>query len=168
MEDDANNEIMKIYNRIPARNAANSEFRLQVGAGVGVHVQTCLFSATLHSPAIRELSEAICHDPLWVDLKGRDYVPDQVRAVCGCEEQVQQCVYYVDVCDTAQYHHYDIQACEEFTDKVHAGVTVGKRVETREEVSEATKRAKLQLVKELIDKYQMERVVVAATAAREA
>lgn len=81
---------------------------------------------------------------------------------------MQQCAYYVDVRDTAQYNHYDIQACGEFTDKVHAGVTVGKRVATREEVSEATKRAKLQLVKELIDKYQMERVVVGARAAREA
>ncbi len=31
VEDDANNEIMKIYNRIPARNRGNNEFRLQVG-----------------------------------------------------------------------------------------------------------------------------------------
>ena len=78
MEDDANNEIMKIYNRIPARNRGNNEFRLQVGEGSGFEGQTCLFSATLHSRAIKELSEEICRNPLWVDLKGKDYVPDQV------------------------------------------------------------------------------------------
>ena len=140
VEDDANNEIMKIYNRIPARNRGNNEFRLQ----------TCLFSATLHSRAIKELSEEICRNPLWVDLKGKDYVPDQV----------QQCVYYVDVTDTSQYNHYDIRACGEFTDTVHANLTVGPRVKTREEISEATKRAKLQLVKKLIDTFKMDRVIV--------
>lgn len=81
---------------------------------------------------------------------------------------MQQCVYYVDVRDTTQYNHYDIQACEEFTDKVHAHVEIKKRVTTSEEISEATKRAKLQLVKELIDKYQMERVMVLTVLASDA
>jgi ATP-dependent RNA helicase DDX1 len=41
-------------------------------------LQTLMFSATLHSPEIRELSEQLCTFPTWVDLKGRDSVPDTV------------------------------------------------------------------------------------------
>lgn len=41
----------------------------------------CFFSATLHSPEIARLSEGICHRPIWVDLKGRDSVPETVHHV---------------------------------------------------------------------------------------
>jgi ATP-dependent RNA helicase DDX1 len=37
-----------------------------------------MFSATLHSPEIRELSQQLCSFPTWVDLKGRDSVPETV------------------------------------------------------------------------------------------
>ena len=68
VEDNENNNLMKIYGRIPARATQTGEYRLQ----------TCLFSATLHSPAIRSLADAICVNPIWVDLKGKDFVPDRV------------------------------------------------------------------------------------------
>jgi ATP-dependent RNA helicase DDX1 len=38
-------------------------------------VQVLMFSATLHSPEIKELSEQICKFPTWVDLKGKDTIP---------------------------------------------------------------------------------------------
>lgn len=41
----------------------------------------CFFSATLHSPEIARLSESICDRPTWVDLKGRDSVPETVHHV---------------------------------------------------------------------------------------
>lgn len=43
--------------------------------------QVCFFSATLHSPEITRLSESICDRPTWVDLKGKDSVPDTVHHV---------------------------------------------------------------------------------------
>lgn len=43
--------------------------------------QVCFFSATLHSPEIAKLSESICDRPTWVDLKGRDSVPETVHHV---------------------------------------------------------------------------------------
>jgi ATP-dependent RNA helicase DDX1 len=43
-------------------------------------VQVLMFSATLHSPEIKELSEQICQFPTWVDLKGKDTIPT-VRCV---------------------------------------------------------------------------------------
>ena len=44
--------------------------------------QVCFFSATLHSPAITELTNRICTHPTWVDLKGVDSVPETVHHVC--------------------------------------------------------------------------------------
>jgi ATP-dependent RNA helicase DDX1 len=38
-----------------------------------------MFSATLHDPQIKELSEVICKFPIWVDLKGKDTVPEVIQ-----------------------------------------------------------------------------------------
>jgi hypothetical protein len=37
-----------------------------------------LKTATLHSLEIRSLAEKICQHPIWVDLKGKDSVPETV------------------------------------------------------------------------------------------
>jgi hypothetical protein len=34
------------------------------------------FSATLHSDEVRKLGDEICKFPTWVDLKGKDAVPE--------------------------------------------------------------------------------------------
>jgi ATP-dependent RNA helicase DDX1 len=61
--------IRLVYSRVP-------KSRLQV----------LMFSATLHSDAIRSLSESICRFPTWVDLKGKDAVPATVdHAFCIVE-----------------------------------------------------------------------------------
>jgi len=46
-----------------------------------VVVQTLLFSATLHDPIIQQLSQTIQRFPTWVDLKGKDAVPETVHHV---------------------------------------------------------------------------------------
>ncbi len=38
-----------------------------------------LFSATLHGDCITDMSNKICSNPTWVDLKGKEYVPDTVH-----------------------------------------------------------------------------------------
>ncbi len=51
-----------------------------------------LFSATLHSPEVRSMAANICVNPVLVDLKGKDSVPETVdhllvgggRGVCVC------------------------------------------------------------------------------------
>jgi hypothetical protein len=40
-----------------------------------------MFSATLHSPEVKRLAAAMCVNPLLVDLKGQDAVPDTVDHV---------------------------------------------------------------------------------------
>jgi ATP-dependent RNA helicase DDX1 len=61
--------FMKIFAAVPAG-----------GAGVN-RLQVCFFSATLHSPSVRELSAKICVNPTWVDLKGANAIPDTVHHV---------------------------------------------------------------------------------------
>lgn len=75
-----------------------------------------MFSATLHSDSIHQASENLCQNPIWVDLKGKDYVPDRV----------QQSVYYVDVTDKEQYCNYDLSLCGSYTDHVHQMPTIDK------------------------------------------
>lgn len=40
-----------------------------------------MFSATLHSPEVKRLAATICQQPMLVDLKGKDAVPDSVDHV---------------------------------------------------------------------------------------
>ena len=51
---------VELYKQMPKGGTGDS--RLQV----------CFFSATLHSPEIKKLSDKICYQPQWVDLKGTD------------------------------------------------------------------------------------------------
>jgi superfamily II DNA/RNA helicase len=44
-------------------------------------LQVLMFSATLHSLEVKRLAAAICHQPMLVDLKGKDAVPDTVDHV---------------------------------------------------------------------------------------
>jgi hypothetical protein len=44
-------------------------------------LQTLLFSATLHSPEMGALAEEVCRFPMWVDLKGKDSVPEVRHAL---------------------------------------------------------------------------------------
>jgi hypothetical protein len=39
-------------------------------------MQVLLFSATLHSPEVRALAAKICQNPIIIDLKGKDAVPE--------------------------------------------------------------------------------------------
>lgn len=56
-------DILFLHEKVPMRN----------------RVQTLLFSATLHSPEIKGLSEKIQSFPIWVDLKGKEAVPDTLH-----------------------------------------------------------------------------------------
>lgn len=38
-----------------------------------------MFSATLHTKEIEELAAKICVNPIWIDHKGRDVVPEYVH-----------------------------------------------------------------------------------------
>eukprot|EP00127_Corallochytrium_limacisporum_P006881 Clim_evm96s236 gene=Clim_evmTU96s236 len=66
-------------------NAGHGKFIRQMVAQIppfqddGTRLQIIACSATLHNPAIIRLSEELCEDPLWVDQKGMDSIPDTVQ-----------------------------------------------------------------------------------------
>merc|ERR1719355_514 len=53
----------------------------QIKRGRRDRVQTLFFSATLHTPEIKQMIEEITTRPIWVDLKGKDSVPETVHHV---------------------------------------------------------------------------------------
>lgn len=53
----------------------------QIKRGRRDRVQTLFFSATLHTPEVKQMIEQITTRPIWVDLKGKDSVPDTVHHV---------------------------------------------------------------------------------------
>ena len=69
---------MKLFDRMP-----------KSGDGF-VRLQVLLFSATLHSGDIEDLAARLCERPAWVDLRGKDSVPETVhhaRAVVNPDER---------------------------------------------------------------------------------
>ncbi|CAE7817129.1 DDX1 [Symbiodinium sp. CCMP2456] len=53
----------------------------QIKRGRRDRVQTLFFSATLHTPEVVQMIEEITSRPIWVDLKGKDSVPETVHHV---------------------------------------------------------------------------------------
>jgi ATP-dependent RNA helicase DDX1 len=128
--------IMKLHQRA-ARNIAN---------GGGGKLQTLLFSATLHDPVIKALSTKIQQHPTWVDLKGKDAVPETVHHV----------VVRVDPRADTSWKERDTKVT---TDGVHADSFNPKKI-SEETMSEAVKRLKPHLLVKLVEKYQMAQAFV--------
>lgn len=76
------------------------------------------------------------------------------------DHQVQQVFCHVDVLDSELLNDCDIRTPSPFTDAVHPRNMLPLELTEKDDISEATKRAKLILVKRLIDKYSMDRVLV--------
>jgi ATP-dependent RNA helicase DDX1 len=69
-EKDTREIVLKLYKRLPKQGLAGED-----------RLQCLLFSATLHSEEIKKIAGTICQNPIWVDLKGRDTVPETVHHV---------------------------------------------------------------------------------------
>ncbi|GLC38638.1 hypothetical protein PLESTB_000455000 [Pleodorina starrii] len=128
--------VTKMYNRLPK-------------GGTGVNrLQVLLFSATLHSPEVRDMASRICVNPILVDLKGKDAVPETVDHVL------------VRV-NPAEDRSWLQSKPEVFTDGCHALDRVGPATASSPEcLSEATKRLKQRLLQRLIDSLRMEQCLI--------
>eukprot|EP00753_Platysulcus_tardus_P003106 PLAT12262.2.p1 GENE.PLAT12262.2~~PLAT12262.2.p1 ORF type:complete len:1365 (+),score=723.24 PLAT12262.2:227-4096(+) len=125
-------DIMAIFNELP-KSAVGSE-RLQVA----------FFSATLHDPMVNKLADVLCNRPTWVDLKGKDAVPETVHHV----------VVRVPAEPT------DSWAEDSLTDGVHARMSVSASSDSRESASERIKRLKPRLLVRLIEALAMEQCLI--------
>jgi ATP-dependent RNA helicase DDX1 len=106
-------------------------------------VQVLFFSATLHSPAIHELSQKIQQSPMIVDMKGRDYVP----------EEVEHSVFFVSP-DQTDVVNVDASV---LTDGVHDHKVQNSPEEWS---SQRIKQMKPVLVRKLIDSFSMEQALI--------
>ncbi|KAI7842747.1 hypothetical protein COHA_003675 [Chlorella ohadii] len=128
--------IMKMFRRFP-----------KAGAGVS-RLQVLLFSATLHSPEVRALAGQICQNPIIIDLKGKDAVPETVDHV-------------LVRCDPQEDRSWLQSNPAVFTDNIHALDRTGQpNLDTRENWSEAVKRLKQRYLQRIIDAFQMDQCLI--------
>eukprot|EP01126_Amoeba_proteus_P043433 TRINITY_DN4766_c1_g2_i4.p1 TRINITY_DN4766_c1_g2~~TRINITY_DN4766_c1_g2_i4.p1 ORF type:complete len:639 (-),score=112.13 TRINITY_DN4766_c1_g2_i4:552-2360(-) len=102
--------------------------------------QVLLFSATLYSPMIDKLSEAICSFPQIVDLKGKLTIP----------KGIDHALLMIDPAKPYNIVHRIV------TDGVHANGTKNQN----EAYSEAIKARKGDYLIKIIDKYQMSQALI--------
>ena len=129
-------DILKIFQALP-KGAAGAE-RLQV----------LLFSATLHSPEIRTLARQLCQNPILVDLKGKDSVPDTVHHT----------LVRIDPAEDRSWLQktpaIETDGCHTFDEKP------GPNTASREAMSEAVKILKPRILQRVIDSFGMDQCLI--------
>jgi len=116
------------------------------GKGV-TRLQTLLFSATLHDPEVKKLVEKLCTNPIWVDLKGKDSVPETVD-------------HLVATVSSSKNKSWGSMHPLPPTDNIHVFDQPGPSNNSPESLSEGIKRLKFAKLKEIIDKLNMEMCMI--------
>lgn len=124
--------IMKLFDRMPKHGKATH--RLQV----------MLFSATLHSPEIKALADTLTVNATWVDLKGKEAVPDTVH-------------HAMVLVDPANEPNLDALEPKAETDRVHS---LANTLDGDDAASEAIKRLKPHIVRRIIDTHEMDQCLI--------
>ena len=118
-------------------------------------LQTCFFSATLHSKEVRDLAAALCSKPTWIDLRGKNdsILPDTVH----------HCV--VNVSPSGSQHLLKGEHLIE-TDAVHRNGKLSAKIDLDEikdkasKNSECVKQFKPRVVLDVMDKFHMDQVLI--------
>ena len=118
-------------------------------------LQVAFFSATLHSPEIGKLAGMLTVNPTWVDLKGKDSVPETVHHV----------VVRVDPSAERAWASGAVGVTTGVaTDGVHARDRIsdapGARALTADEASEGLKRLKPAMLLSLVESLSMEQALI--------
>jgi ATP-dependent RNA helicase DDX1 len=135
--------LMQIYDALPKGADCIGADRLQV----------CFFSATLHSDEISDLSDRICHNPTWVDLKGKDAIPDAVHHVVVRVDPTAV-ESSASVADDSSYAHDGVHK----DDAKNGGVSESDDAMKR--ASLVVKQLKPQLLRQLIDAHKMDQAMI--------
>ena len=124
-------------------------------------LQVCFFSATLHAKGVRELAKEMTYHPTWVDLKGKDVVPETVHHLIMPVSTHSNAAPWGD--------HFEL---DQYTDGVHAKDSISMRRPTSKKgetknnnnnnqqqlmlaKSQMIKRMKLEAVKNIVDTFNM-------------
>eukprot|EP01026_Neomeris_dumetosa_P024663 TRINITY_DN2045_c0_g1_i7.p1 TRINITY_DN2045_c0_g1~~TRINITY_DN2045_c0_g1_i7.p1 ORF type:complete len:708 (-),score=131.19 TRINITY_DN2045_c0_g1_i7:97-2220(-) len=128
--------IMEIFRRLP-----------KSGRGAN-RLQVLFFSATLHSPEVQNLSKKICQNPMLVDLKGKDSVPETVdHVLIRIDPQNDKSwLQSSPTVQTDRCHQFDGRPAPNSTSQAH--------------FSEAVKILKPRMLQKLIDHHKMEQCLI--------
>ncbi|CAB9508555.1 ATP-dependent RNA helicase Ddx1 (Fragment) [Seminavis robusta] len=142
---DSVDNIQSIFGRLVASTEAHQSLfdRLQV----------CFFSATLRSKEVQELSSTLCHQPLWIDLRGQNdsMLPDTVH---HCFIQLNPSTVKLkddELIETDAVHR---------NGKLSAKVEVKKITDEASKSSEVIKQLKPRVLVEVMEKFGMDQVLV--------
>merc|ERR1719171_738093 len=131
----------------------------QIKRGRRDRVQTLFFSATLHTPEVQSMIAEITTRPIWVDLKGKDAVPDTVHHVA----------YYVDPMVDLPFPDSEIAVhardpnAKPVLDAVHEKPTmsdIDRKYPEALALSERIKQIKPRMVPKIADLFQMKQCLV--------
>ncbi|EGG23712.1 putative RNA helicase [Cavenderia fasciculata] len=129
-----------IYNRLPKQG-----------------LQVLFFSATLHSNDVVRFAEQITRQPTWVDLKGKDYIPELIQHTYVTADP-EKFEFWKDALDTTSEKHVPFT-----TDAMHAmDVKSLDRLKTPEQKSLAIKYLKPQLLVRVIRAFKMDQALIFA------
>eukprot|EP00026_Physarum_polycephalum_P004090 Phypoly_transcript_04107.p1 GENE.Phypoly_transcript_04107~~Phypoly_transcript_04107.p1 ORF type:complete len:722 (+),score=91.51 Phypoly_transcript_04107:71-2236(+) len=126
-----NDIIMKIHARLP-------KARLQV----------LLFSATLHSQPVRDMADKITKFPTWIDLKGKDAVPETVDHTFVWADPTKDLSW-----QTQSAHKFK-------TDGIHRMDNIKPGSTNPETLSEEIKALKPLLLLKIINAHKMDQAMV--------
>ena len=131
-------------------------------------LQVCFYSATLHSDEIRKLSEEICSFPSWVDLKGKDSIPETVHHVVVPIDprsdktwgQIEKGIKTdgVHAQDRSGPKRQYVVCTVHFSPR-HI-ITQHSNTDTKESISEGLKRLKPVVLRNIVDKLKMEQCLI--------
>ncbi|EDV25940.1 uncharacterized protein TRIADDRAFT_24752 [Trichoplax adhaerens] len=127
--------ICQIYNKLPKVSTD------------GKRLQIIVCSATLHNEAVKQLADKIMKYPTWIDLKGKDSVPDTVHHV-------------VCMIDPTKDKGWLNLRRDITTDKVHANDLIKSTSTTPETLSEAIKTLKVHYLVKAINALNMEQAII--------
>ncbi|KAK5575701.1 hypothetical protein RB653_006835 [Dictyostelium firmibasis] len=126
-----------IYNKLP----------------IGQNLQVLFFSATLHSTKVIKFCEQITKNPTWVDLKGRDFIPDLITHAYVKADPTKFESLWRDSENPLRIR----------TDGVHASdVSQFGKLKEPEQKSEAIKLLKAQLLLKCIQSFKMDQAIIFA------
>lgn len=151
-------DILFLHQKIPTRN----------------RVQTLLFSATLHSPEIKGLSEKIQSFPTWVDLKGKEAVPDTLHHTLVRVDADSDATWLEDAPKGVEWPLDDVHIKGKITGKSkkgmsHAATGSCDEMEDAADVrSQMVKKLKLIALKKVIDANDMNQAMLFVRTQRDA
>jgi ATP-dependent RNA helicase DDX1 len=126
-------DILSVYEKMSARTQKGT--------------QVIICSATLHSEEIQSLANKITTNATWVDLKGKDAIPDTVDHV-------------VVIADPMEDRTWVNKSNSIATDGVHMGINLRSRADNPELLSEAVKILKPSILLQVIDEFNMDQCMI--------